>query len=113
MTLTVKQDDYVKFAESKGLNETRIFFKYGVRNALLPQVTNLGLAISSIISGSVLIESFFNYPGLGGLLKTSVFSQDYFVVQGIVLMLILSVTVVLLIVEILNPRLDPTLRKCS
>ena len=113
MTLTVKQDDYVKFAESKGLSESRIFFKYGVRNALLPQITNLGLALSSIISGSVLIESFFNYPGLGGLLKTAVFSQDYFVVQGIVLMLIFSVTVVLLIIELLNPILDPTLRANS
>ena len=61
----------------------------------------------------MLIESFFNYPGLGGLLKTAVFSQDYFVVQGIVLMLIFSVTVVLLIIELLNPILDPTLRANS
>jgi peptide/nickel transport system permease protein len=77
---------------------------------MLPQITNLGLALSSIISGSVLIESFFNYPGLGGLLKTSVFNQDYFVVQGIVLFLIISVTVVLLIIELINPLLDPTLK---
>jgi len=110
MTLTVKQEDYVKFAESKGLSETRIFFKYGLRNSMLPQITNLGLALSSIISGSVLIESFFNYPGLGGLLKTAVFSQDYFVVQGIVLFLIISVTAVLLIIELINPLLDPTLK---
>lgn len=110
MTLTVKQEDYVKFAESKGLSESRIFFKYGLRNSMLPQITNLGLALSSIISGSVLIESFFNYPGLGGLLRTAIFSQDYFVVQGIVLILIFSVTVVLLIIELINPLLDPTLK---
>lgn len=113
MTLTVKQEDFVKFAEAKGLSESRIFFKYGVRNALLPQITNLGLALSSIISGSVLIESFFSYPGLGGLLRLAIFQQDYFVVQGIVVMLIVSVTVVLLVIELINPLLDPTIRANS
>ena len=64
-----------------------------MRNALLPQVTALALALATVVSGAVLVEAIFNYPGLGGLLFSSVLSKDIFVINGVVSVLILSLAV--------------------
>ncbi len=68
LMVDVLGEDYITYAESKGLAPRRIFLRYGMRNAMLPQVTALALALATVVSGAVLVEAIFNYPGLGGLL---------------------------------------------
>ena len=70
-------EDYITYADSKGLAPRRIFLRYGVRNALLPQITALALALATVVSGAILVEAIFNYPGLGGLLFSSVLGQGH------------------------------------
>jgi len=84
MMVTVQGEDYMTFGEAKGLKERRLFYKYGVRNALLPQVTGLALAFSVLVSGSVLVELVFQYPGVGTLLARAINQLDYFMIYGIV-----------------------------
>lgn len=107
MMISVQGEDYITFADAKGLHPRRIFFWYGMRNALLPQVTQLAVALGVVVSGAVLVEVIFNYPGLGYLLFNAVEGKDYFVIQGIVLMLIVSIAVALYIVDLIYPLLDP------
>ena len=72
MMITTMGEDYMKFAEYKGLKDRRIFLNYGVRNAMLPQVTGLAISLGTILAGSVLVEVIFAYPGLGNLLYTAI-----------------------------------------
>jgi len=109
--VNVLGEDYITFAEAKGLHPRRIFVWYGMRNALLAQVTALALSLGSVVSGAVLVEVIFNYPGLGSLLYVAIRGQDYFVIQGVVLMLIVSLAVLLFIVDLLYPLLDPRIRR--
>ena len=81
--INVLGEDYITFAEAKGLHPRRIFVWYGMRNALLAQVTALALSLGSVVSGAVLVEVIFNYPGLGSLLYVAIRGQDYFVIQGV------------------------------
>lgn len=111
MMVTVQGEDYMTFAEAKGLNPTRIFLRYGVRNAMLPQITTLALALGQVITGAVLVEIVFSYPGLGNLLLQSVQSSDYFTIYGIVLILIFTIATATLILDLIYPLLDPRVRK--
>lgn len=110
-TVSVLGEDYITFAEAKGLHPRRIFFRYGMRNALLPQVTALALSLGHVVSGAVLVEVIFNYPGLGQLLYNAVRGQDYFLVQGVVLILILTLATLLFIIDLIYPLLDPRIRR--
>jgi peptide/nickel transport system permease protein len=110
MMVTVLGEDYITFAESKGLPSERVFLWYGMRNAMLPQITSLAIALGSILSGAVLVEAIFNYPGLGGILFTAISGKDYFVIQGIVLMLIFALAISLFVVDLIYPLLDPRIR---
>ncbi|HXF64081.1 MAG TPA: ABC transporter permease [Caldilineaceae bacterium] len=110
MMISVLGEDYVTFAEAKGLPARRIFLWYGMRNALLPQVTQLALALGGVIGGAVLVEAMFSYPGIGTLLFSAIAGKDYFVIQGIVLMLILSLAGALFIIDLIYPLLDPRIR---
>src|SRR5690606_11004208 len=109
--INVLGEDYITFAEAKGLKPGRIFFWYGMRNALLAQITALALSLGSVVSGAVLVEVIFNYPGLGNLLYVAIRGQDYFVIQGVVLMLIVTLATLLFIVDLLYPLLDPRIRR--
>jgi peptide/nickel transport system permease protein len=109
--VSVLGEDYITFAEAKGLHPRRIFLRYGMRNALLPQITALALSLGSVVSGAVLVEVVFNYPGLGNLLYVAIRGQDYFVIQGVVLMLIVALAVLLFLVELIYPLLDPRIRR--
>jgi peptide/nickel transport system permease protein len=110
MMVSVLGEDYITFAESRGLPPQRVFLWYGMRNALLPQVTSLAISLGSILSGAVLVEVIFNYPGLGGILFLAISGKDYFVIQGIVLMLILALALSLFVVDLIYPLLDPRIR---
>ena len=107
MMITTMGEDYMKFAEYKGLKENRIFLSYGVRNAMLPQVTGLAISLGTILAGSVLVEVIFAYPGLGNLLYTAISSNDYFLMQGIMIFVIVSLGFALFVVDLLYPLIDP------
>ncbi len=110
MMVTVQGEDYMVFAEAKGLKDQRLFFRYGVRNALLPQVTGLALALSHIVSGAVLVELVFGFPGIGTLLARSITQLDYFTIYGIVLVLITTIGVAMFIMDMIYPLLDPRIK---
>jgi len=72
MMVTIQGEDYMLQAEAKGLKNSRVFYRYAVRNAILPQVTGLALNLGTIISGAILVEVVFSYPGVGGALLLAV-----------------------------------------
>lgn len=100
-------EDYMLLAEAKGLPRRRIFWWYAVRNAIPPQVTHLAIALGHVVSGAILVEIIFAYPGLGYQLYQSITNSDYTVIQGITLLLAVSVGFAVLIIDLLYPRLDP------
>ena len=110
MMVTVQGDDYMVFADAKGLRPVRIFRSYGLRNAILPQVTALALSFGRLIAGSVLVEIVFSYPGIGSLLYQSITLSDYFTIYGCVLCLVLATGVSMILVDLLYPLLDPRVR---
>ena len=110
MMVTVQHDDFVQFAEAKGLKDRTVFFRYAGRNALLPQITALGLTIGHILSGALLVEIVFSYPGIGSVLYHSIRSYDYFAIQGIVFGVIVSITLATLILDLIYPKIDPRIQ---
>ncbi len=107
MMVTTQGEDYMLQAEAKGLKGPRIFFRYAVRNALLPQITALALSLGTIISSGIVVEAVFSYPGVGTVLATAIRGFDWFVIQGIVFMVIMTVAFTMLLIDLLYPLLDP------
>lgn len=107
MVVGVLGEDHIMLAEAKGLSQRRIFLAYGLRNALLPQLTALALKLGQLVSGAILVEVIFSYPGLGYRLYQAIQQKDLFVVQGIVLLLSVSIAVAMLLLELLYPLVDP------
>ncbi|MEL6219071.1 MAG: ABC transporter permease, partial [Pseudomonadota bacterium] len=99
--------DYVITARAKGVSEARITFRHVLRNALLPVVTMAGVQVSSLIGGSVIVETVFGWPGLGQLAFESLFARDLNLLMGIFFFSAVLVLVVNLIVDILYTQLDP------
>ena len=106
----VLAEDYVTLAEAKGLPQRQIMFNYAARNALLPSVTAFGMALGFVLSGQILIETIFSYPGLGYLLVKSVSNLDYPLMQGLFLMITFAVLGANFLVDLLYTRLDPRVR---
>jgi peptide/nickel transport system permease protein len=107
MMVTVEGEDYMTFAEAKGLKSARLFFRYGMRNALLPQVTGLAIQLGGLVAGSTLVEIYFQYPGLGNRLGTAINQFDYNVISGIVFFLVAGIALATFFVDLLYPFLDP------
>jgi peptide/nickel transport system permease protein len=107
MMINILGEDFITLAEAKGHTRKRIFFWYGLRNALLPQLTALALRLGYVVSGVVLVEVIFSYPGIGYKLFQAVQTKDYFVIQGIVLLLIFFIGVSMFIMDLLYPIVDP------
>ena len=110
LVVTTLEEDFMLFAEAKGLRERTVFFRYGLRNALLPQVTALGLSLGQIVSGGVLVEQVFAYPGIGRLLTLSIRNSDYNLMGGVVFIIIVGVSLATLILDLVYPLLDPRIR---
>jgi peptide/nickel transport system permease protein len=100
-------EDYMLLADAKGLPKSRILWWYSVRNAIPPQLAHLGIAMGYVVSGAILVEIVFSYPGLGYQLYQSIINSDYTVIQGITLILAMSVGLAVLIIDLIYPRLDP------
>ncbi len=110
MMVSVASEDYIVLAEMRGLRPRRIFLQYGLRNALLPQITALGLSLGYIISGVMLVEWIFRYPGIGFLLFGAITAYDYFLIYGVVFILILGIALSTLLLDFIYPLLDPRIR---
>ena len=107
---TVLGDDYLIYAQARGLRARRIFSHYAMRNAMLPQVTALAIDFGRLISGQVLVEIIFNYPGMGWVLYNALRSADFFVIQGVTLFMIFTVAIATLLLDLFYPLLDPRIR---
>ncbi|CAH1687571.1 Peptide/nickel transport system permease protein [Hyphomicrobiales bacterium] len=107
MMVSVLGEDYITLAEAKGLKPRRIFRWYGLRNALLPQLTKLAMTLGHIVSGAILVEVIFSYPGIGFRLYQAIQANDYFVIQGIVLLLSVSIAIAMFILDLAYPLIDP------
>jgi peptide/nickel transport system permease protein len=108
--IDVLGQDYILTAKSKGLSERKIFFKHALKNALLPVITYIGLRLGYMLSGAVVIESVFGWPGLGLLMLEALFERDYPIIMGLFIVISLSVTIITFIVDILYTYLDPRIR---
>jgi len=106
-TLGTLGEDYVGFARARGLPDRRIAVAYVGRNALLPLFTQLTVAIGFVVGGSALIEYIFNYQGIGLVLYDSIVRRDYTVMQGVFLVITVSVVLANLLADLLYGRLDP------
>jgi len=108
--LEVIQQDYIRTAWSKGLKERRIIIYHALRNAMIPIVTVLGLSVRYVVSGSVLIETVFNIPGMGRLIVSGVFNKDFILVQGCVLIVALAIAITNVAVDISYAFIDARIR---
>jgi len=108
--LEVLSKDYVRTARAKGAKETRVIYRHGLRNALLPLTTGLGLSMLSTLSGSVAIELVFNRPGIGKLLISAISERDYAVIQGGVVVFAMFVVLINLLMDLLYIVVDPRIR---
>jgi peptide/nickel transport system permease protein len=108
--ITTIGEDYVLAAQAKGLPNRRVVFTYAARNALLPQLQGFGLAIGFVVSGALVMEIVFSYPGIGLLLLNSVSSNDYPVMQACFLLITFAVLVANLIIDLVLVFVDPRVR---
>jgi peptide/nickel transport system permease protein len=108
--LEVIQQDYIRTAWAKGLRERTVIVRHSLKNSLIPVITLMGMGVGIIFGGSVLIETIFAIPGVGRLLVSSIFGQDYVVVQAITFVIAVIVLMVNLIIDISYGWFDPRIR---
>jgi peptide/nickel transport system permease protein len=106
----VNAEDFVQYAKLGGVKERRIVSRYVIRNAMLPQITGLALALGQIFSGALITEIVFSYPGLGGLLYNAIITGDYNLIMGITALSIVAITTAILALDLLYPLVDPRVR---
>jgi peptide/nickel transport system permease protein len=105
--LDVFGQEYIRTARAKGLRERVVILRHSLKNALIPVVTIVGIQIGAIIEGAIITETIFFLPGIGRLAVQAIPSQDYPVVQGVVLVSALSFMLTTLVVDVLYAVLDP------
>jgi peptide/nickel transport system permease protein len=110
MGVTIQGEDYVNFAEHKGLNGRVIFRDYYLRNALLPQVTGFALALGTVVTSAIVVEGIFGLPGIGTVLNNAIRSNDFPVIYGIVLFITITIAVLMTLLEFVYPLIDPRIR---
>jgi peptide/nickel transport system permease protein len=110
MGITIQGEDYVNFAEHKGLGGFAIFKNYYLRNALLPAVTGFALALGSVVTAAIVVEGAFALPGIGSALSDAIRQNDFPVIYGIVLFITIAVATLMVLVEFIYPLLDPRIR---
>ena len=106
----VIQEDFVRTARAKGLSETIVVAKHTLRNALIPVITMMGLQFGFLLGGSIVVETVFNWPGLGRLLVDAVNQRDYPVIQGLVLLFSFEFILINLLVDVLYGAINPSIR---
>ena len=111
MGVTIQGEDYVNFAEHKGLGGVSIFRDYYLRNAMLPQVTGFALALGTLVTSAIVVEGIFGLPGIGTVLQNAIRSNDFPVIYGIVLFITITVATLMVAMEFVYPLLDPRIRQ--
>jgi peptide/nickel transport system permease protein len=109
--LTTLTERYILFAQAKGLTTARVLFRHALRNALLPIYTHLALALGAVMSGAVVVETVFSYPGLGTLIYQATLARDYPLLQGAFLTVAASVIGANLVADLSYPLIDPRVRQ--
>lgn len=110
LSLNITREYYVTFAEIKGLTKKEIMKRYILRNALLPQITQLAMSLGTMFGGALLTEVIFSYPGLGTLMFMAVTNADYNLMIGVISLSIIAVALAGLLIDLLYPFLDPRIR---
>jgi peptide/nickel transport system permease protein len=110
MMVATLSDDYVVAAEAKGISPRKVMIKYAARNAVLPSVSGFAISLGFVVSGSIGMELVFNYPGIGNVLFNAVINDDYPLMQGIFLVITLTVLAANLLVDLLYALIDPRTR---
>ena len=110
MMINTQGEDFMVQADAKGLNGARIFVRYAIRNALLPQVTGLAISFGTLLTGAVLVEVLFQYPGLGNTLFYAIRVSDFFQITGIVMVIIISLAMMTMIIDLVYPLIDPRVK---
>jgi len=108
--LDVLKSDYILAARARGIPERRVVYSHGLRNALIPVVTMLGLQFSLLLAGAILTESTFSWPGMGRLLLERIYLRDYPVIQGVIVVYTLMVSAMSLLVDLLYAAIDPRVK---
>ena len=108
--ISVLTEDYVRMARAKGLPSWRIMWTYAGRNAILPNLTGFAMSLGFVVSGAILVEYVFNYPGVGWMFLQSVENQDYALMQGLFLMIVVAVLTCILAADVATALLDPRTR---
>ncbi len=110
MVLEVLRQDYIRTAWAKGLRERSVILRHALKNALIPVITIVGLQVGTAISGTIILETIFNMPGVGRFFVGAIFQRDYPSVQGVVLVLASVIVIVNLLVDLSYAVLDPRIR---
>jgi peptide/nickel transport system permease protein len=110
MMVSTLSEDYVLTAEAKGLSPIRIMITYAARNAVLPSLSGFAISLGFVVSGSIVVETVFSYPGIGFTMLQAVQNNDYALMQGLFLVITLSVLGANLIVDLLYGFIDPRTR---
>jgi peptide/nickel transport system permease protein len=106
-------EDYIRLARAKGLPDRAVALRYAARNALLPSVTGFAIALGGVLGGSILVETIFDYPGMGRLMGEAIGNRDFPLLQTLLLFIIVGVLVANLIADLLYGVLDPRARKAE
>lgn len=108
--LDVLREQYILSGRAKGLSERAVIYKHALKNAIIPTLTVIGITVALLIGGAVVIETVFNIPGVGRLIISAVLRRDYPVVQGVVLLIAVTYTVINLLVDLAYLVIDPRIR---
>jgi peptide/nickel transport system permease protein len=110
LTSNIISEDYVVYAETTGMKESKILSQYIMRNALLPQLTGLAMSLGAVFSGALIMEIVFGFPGLGMLTMAAVYRNDYSMIMGIAIYSIIGVAVAVFLMDLIYPLFDPRVR---
>jgi len=111
--ITTLSEDYIRMARAKGLAPWRIMLDYAGRNAILPNLSGFGMSLGFVVSGAILVEYVFSYPGVGYLLLQAVLNEDYPLMQTLFLLITVAVLVAILVVDAVTLFLDPRTRSAT
>ena len=106
-------EDYIRLAKAKGLPDRTVALRYAARNALLPSVTGFALALGGVLGGAILVETVFDYPGLGRLMGEAVAIKDYPLLQALMLLTAVAMLIANLVADLLYGVLDPRARRAA
>jgi peptide/nickel transport system permease protein len=111
--ISTLSEDYVRMARAKGLSPARIMFAYAGRNAILPNLTGFAMSLGFVVSGAILVEYVFSYPGVGYMLLAAVENEDYALMQTLFLFITVAVLIAILVMDFVTMALDPRARTQS